>query len=138
MKYIFVVIFSTTILSCSLFSPRHQMKEYENTYAVAFISFAYKKYLDDKKWKDRVSCNWGQSVLSKEDFSHIHFLIDSLQNVLNLDIDKSTNGMGSPETHEYDRYCVIKYIMETVNSKSFKKRAREYAIRNIKSKTKKE
>ncbi len=134
MKYIFVVLFSTTILSCSLFSPRHQMKEHENTYTVAFISLAYKRFLDDKKWKDRVSCNWGQSNLTNHDFSHMHHLVDSLEKVLILDIEEATNGMGSPETHEYDRYCVMKYIMDTVNSKTFKKRSREYAIRNIKSK----
>jgi hypothetical protein len=114
------------------------MKEYENTYVVTFISLAYKRFLDDKNWKDRVTCNWGQSNLTIHDFSHMHHLVDSLEKVLIFDIEEATNGMGSPETYEYDRYCVMTYIMETVNSKSFKKRSREYAIRNVKHKAKKE
>lgn len=137
MKYTSILIFSIILFSCSLPSRNSNLNEYEHMFKVEFISIAYKRFLDDEKWKDRVSCYGGHSDFSKSEIEYIHHVVDSLEKVFTTDIQEATNGTGSSLTHEFDGYCVIKSIMETANSKSFKKISNEYASRKFILKTKK-
>jgi len=132
MKYISILLLFFIINSCSLNSEKAQLKKYEQRYRVMFISQAYYKYLDDKIWKDRVNCYNRPAVAEPNEYDHINSLVDSLGAVFDADIAEATNGEGSMETHELKDYCVITKIMETANSESFKKIARQYALKKIK------
>ena len=132
MKYISVFTLLIILNSCSLNSNKAQLKEYEQRYRVMFISQAYYKYLDDKIWKDRVNCYNSPAVAEPNEYDHINSLVDSLGAVFNAEIADATNGEGSMETHELDRYCVISKIMDTANSEKFRKIAKQYALKKIK------
>lgn len=132
MKYISVFTLLIILNSCSLNSKKEQLKEYERVYRVIFISDAYYKYLDDKIWKDRISCYNKPIQIKYSEYDHINSLVDSLGAVFNAEIADATNGEGSMETHELDRYCVISKIMDTANSEKFRKIAKQYALKKIK------
>ncbi|HLO55265.1 MAG TPA: hypothetical protein VK169_13305 [Saprospiraceae bacterium] len=132
MKYISIFLLFFIINSCSLNSKKEQLKEYERVYRVIFISQAYYKYLDDKIWKDRISCYNSPIQIKYSEYNQINSLVDSLGVVFNAEIADATNGEGSMETHELKRHCVMKRIMDTANSEKFRKIAKQYALKRIK------
>jgi len=123
-----------SFFACSASKKRQiLMEKYTQMYRNEFVSQTFYRFLDDKKWKDRVNCFGSPNDFSPSDWAQIYMLVDSVGIVLNSDIAKVTNGLGSLITHEVAGYCVGKECMKICNSKPFKVLSKQYALSKIKS-----